>query len=147
MKHCKVLIEPIAESKHKKKGTKTDNIVVHVEKEEERDAAVEMMVRRRWTKEENKLVMRCFYQSDPTRRGYRKRTIAIWREIGTFEITEQRLADQAKVVRKNEWLTEVELEEIRRKILTPRDGEENREISDAYREMRVGMKNALSLMS
>ena len=102
MKHCKVLIEPIAESKHKKKGTKTDNIVVHVEKEEERDAAVEMMVRRRWTKEENKLVMRCFYQSDLTRRGYRKRMIANWREKGTFEITEQRLADQAKVVRTNE---------------------------------------------
>ena len=63
MKHCKVLIEPIAESKHKKKGTKTDNIVVLVEKEEERDAAVEMVVTRRWTKEENKLVMRC----DPKR--------------------------------------------------------------------------------
>ena len=59
MKHCKVLIEPIAESKHKKKGMKTNNKVVHVEKEEERDPEVEMMVRRRWTKEENKLVMRC----------------------------------------------------------------------------------------
>ena len=56
--------------------------------------------------------------------------IAIWREIGTFEITEQRLVDQARVVRTNEWLTEVELEEVRRKILTPRDGEENQEIND-----------------
>ena len=27
MKHCKVLIEPIAESKHKKKGPTTDNKV------------------------------------------------------------------------------------------------------------------------
>ena len=102
MSHCKVLIEPIAESKHKKKDTKTDNKVVHVEREGERDPEVEMMVRRRWTKEENKLVMRFFYQSDPTRRGYRKRKIAIWREIGTFEITEQRLVDQARVVRTNE---------------------------------------------
>ena len=54
--------------------------------------------------------------------------IAIWREIETFEITEQRLVDQAGVIRTNEWLTEVELEEIWRKILTPRDGEENQEI-------------------
>ena len=56
--------------------------------------------------------------------------IAIWREIRTFEITEQRLVDQARVVSTYEWLTEVELEEIRRKILTPRDGEENQEIND-----------------
>ena len=36
--------------------------------------------------------------------------IAIWREIGTFEKTEQRLVDLARVIRKNEWLTAVELE-------------------------------------
>ena len=100
-----------------------------MERAEERDPEVEMMVRRRWTKEENKLVMRCFYQNDPTRRGYQKRMIAIWREIGTFEITEQRLANQVGVISTNVWLTEVELEEIRRKILTHRDGEENQEIN------------------
>ena len=76
------------------------------------------MMARRWTKEENKLVMRCFYQSDSTRRGYqkvgyRKRMVAIWREI--VEITEQRVVDQARIIRTNEWLTEVELEEIRKK--------------------------------
>ena len=70
--------------------------------EEERDLEVETMVRRRWSKDENKLVMRCFYQSDPTRRGCRKRMITTWREIGTFEITEQRLVDQARVIRTNE---------------------------------------------
>ena len=58
--------------------------------------------------------------------------IAIWREIGTFKITEQRLVDQARVVRTNELLTEVELEEIRRRILTPRDVEENQEINDIF---------------
>ena len=47
MKHCKVLIEPIEKSKDKKKGTKTDKKVVHVEREEERDLEVEMMERRR----------------------------------------------------------------------------------------------------
>ena len=62
---------------------------MHVEREEETDPEVEKMVRGRWTKEENKLVMRCFYQSDPTRRGYQKRMIAIWRKIETSEITEQ----------------------------------------------------------
>ena len=47
MKHCKVLIETTAESNDKKKGTKTDKKVVYVEREEERDFKVEMMVRRR----------------------------------------------------------------------------------------------------
>ena len=56
--------------------------------------------------------------------------IAIWREIGTFVITEQQLVDQARVIRTNKWLTEVELEEIRRRILAPREGEENQEIND-----------------
>ena len=55
--------------------------------------------------------------------------IAIWREIGTFEITEQRRFDQVRVIRTNEWLNELELEKIKRKTLTPRDGEENQEIN------------------
>ena len=47
MKHCKVLIETTAESKNEKKGMKTDNKVVHMEKEEVRDPEVEMMVRQK----------------------------------------------------------------------------------------------------
>ena len=81
---------------------KTDKKAVHVEKEEQRHPEVEMMVGRRWTKKVNKLEMRCFYQSDSTRRRYQKRMINIWREMGAFEITEQRLIDQVKVVRTNE---------------------------------------------
>ena len=33
------------------------------------------------------------------------------------KITEQRLADQARGIRKNEWLTTVEVEEIKRRVL------------------------------
>ena len=110
MKHCKVLIKPIAESKEKKKGMKTDNKVVYVEREEERHPGVEMIVRR-CTKEVNKLMMRCFYQSDPTRRGYQQ-MIAIRRDIATFEVAQQRLVDQATVRKTNGCLIEVELEEI-----------------------------------
>ena len=62
--------------------------------------------------------MRCFHECYPTRRGYQKQMIAIWREIGTSEITEQRIVDQARVIRTNEWLIGKELEEIRKKIVT-----------------------------
>ena len=49
--------------------------------------------------------MICFYQSDPTRRGHQKQVIGFWRKMGTFEITKQRLADQARAIRTNEWST------------------------------------------
>ena len=48
-----------------------------------------------------KIVMRCFYRSEPTKRGYRKRMLSIWKELGVFEISEQRLADQARAIRTN----------------------------------------------
>ena len=70
----------------------------------------------RWAKEVNKTVMRCLYQSDPTERGCRKQMMKIWREIGLFEITEQRLADQTRIIRTNGWFSEVELDKIKRKF-------------------------------
>ena len=39
-----------------------------------------------------------------------------WKEQGVFEITEQRLYDQARDIRKNGWLSDLELENIRRMI-------------------------------
>ena len=39
-----------------------------------------------------------------------------WQERGFFEITENRLCDQAKAIRKNCWLPDLELENIRRMI-------------------------------
>ena len=40
----------------------------------------------------------------------------IWKEIGVFEITDQKLADEARMIRVNEWLSAVELEEIRGEV-------------------------------
>ena len=40
--------------------------------------------------------------------------LGIWKELGVFEISEQRLADQARAIRTNGWLSEIELEEIQR---------------------------------
>ena len=40
--------------------------------------------------------------------------LGIRKELGVFEISEQRLADQARAIRTNGWLSEIELEEIQR---------------------------------
>ena len=76
----------------------------------------------KWNKEVNKVVMECFYRSRPFDedgkpiRGYRQRMFREWRDRGMFESTEQRVCDQAMAIRKNGWLSELELEMIRRKI-------------------------------
>lgn len=66
--------------------------------------------------EVNKVVMKCYLMSKSSKRGHRM--YDLWQEIGIFEITEQRLADQVRVIKGNEWLLKVEKEEIKRNIET-----------------------------
>ena len=67
-------------------------------------------------------VMKCYYLSKPVDeggkavRGYRQRMDAVWKERSLPRITEQRLCDQAGAIRKSEWFTSVELDEIRRRM-------------------------------
>ena len=100
-----------------REGNTTDFGVSSLPTNNNNDESERTEKRLRWTKEVNKIVMRCFYKSDPTTRGYRRRMMAIWREIGVFESTEQRLADQTRAIRGNGWLSHVELEEIQREIM------------------------------
>ena len=40
----------------------------------------------------------------------------IWDEIGVFLVTKQKLADQVRQIWTNKWLTDIEIEEIRREL-------------------------------
>ena len=85
-----------------------------------------------WTREVNKLVMECYLRNEPSRRGYRKRMLNIRRnDIGVFECSEQRLADQVRAIKVNNWL-DLEMEELRRKI--DRCGASNEQMTDVTRE-------------
>ena len=66
----------------------------------------------KWEKEVNKIVIECWIKSEPSKRNYRRRMKKIWDEIGVFPVTEQRLADQARRIRVNKWLTDTDIEEI-----------------------------------
>ena len=70
--------------------------------------------RTRRTKELNK--QKCYIKSDPSKRGFRKRMFSICNELGVFELNEQKLAGQALAIRTNGWLSEIEIEEIKREI-------------------------------
>ena len=57
--------------------------------------------RRKWTSQENKIVMECYLLSQPKIRGYRKRMLSLWLQKGMFRVSEQRLVDQANTIRRN----------------------------------------------
>ena len=57
--------------------------------------------RRKWTGQENKIVMKCYLLSEPKIRGYRKRMLTLWLQKGIFWVSEQRLVDQTNTIRRN----------------------------------------------
>ena len=60
--------------------------------------------------------MECYLLSEPKIRGYRKRMLSLWLQKGMFWVSEQRLVDQANTIRRNSWMTELEVEELERKV-------------------------------
>ena len=70
----------------------------------------------KWTSQENKIVMECYLLSEPKIRGYRKRMLSLWLQKGMFWVSEQRLVDQVNTIRGNSWMTELEIEELERKV-------------------------------
>ena len=63
------------------------------------------------------MVMECYLRSEQNRGGF----------YGLFEVSEQQLVGQARCIKNSGWLSEVEIEEVRRKI--KERGNENEENS------------------
>ena len=89
--------------------------------------------KRKWNKEENIELWKCYILSEPNQRGYRKRMTALWHERSNHKVTEQRLADQIRAIKEKNWLTETEREEIKRKIEEPDIDQENEEQAEIPR--------------
>ena len=53
---------------------------------------------KRWALEDSKNVMHCYFKSDFTQRGFRKRMIEIWAESSKFDRTSQRRVGQERLV-------------------------------------------------
>ena len=49
-------------------------------------------------------------------RGYRKRMLSLLLQKGMFWVSEQRLVDQGNTIRRDSWMTELEIEELERKV-------------------------------
>ena len=77
----------------------------------------ESVKRKKWEKSVNKIVYECYLRSDPQKSWFQEKAKErIWDEKGVFEATEQRLADQARAIKVNNWLSDLEIEEIARNI-------------------------------
>ena len=86
--------------------------------------------------------------SEPKIRGYRKHMLSLWMQEGMFWVSEQRLVDQANTIRRNSWLTELEIEKLERKV-TGSDGvivEEARSVEALPDHVREDVRNVLPEM-
>ena len=54
--------------------------------------------------------------SEPKIRGYRKHMLSLWLQKCILWVSEQRLVGQANTIRRNSWMTELEIKELERKV-------------------------------
>ena len=60
--------------------------------------------------------MEWYLLSEPKIRKYRKHMLSLQLQKGMFWVSEQRLVYQANAIRQNSWMTELEIEELERKV-------------------------------
>ena len=60
--------------------------------------------------------MECYLLNKPKISGYIKRILSLWLQKVMFWVSEQRLVDQANTIRRNSWMTELEIDEQERKV-------------------------------
>ena len=73
--------------------------------------------RRKWSSQENKMVMECYLLREPKLRSYRKCMLSLLLNKGMFWVSEQRLVDQPNTIRRNSWMTELDIEELEMNLL------------------------------
>ena len=71
--------------------------------------------RRKRSQEVNRIVMECYYSSNPEVVGYIERMHMIWKEKGRFDVKEQRLLDQKWQIVTKKWFSDLELNKIKEK--------------------------------
>ena len=72
--------------------------------------------------------------------------MGVWKDKGLFEIREQRLADQVKLIKQNLWLTTVELDELYRSIMwRGNPGGNARQDQDVGGTVAAGLQRAMAV--
>ena len=91
--------------------------------------------------------MECCLLSEPKVRGYRKRMLSLWLNKGMFWVSEQRLVDQVNTIRRNSWMTKLEIEELERNVTENNSyKEEERSADDTGSNLREEVKDILTAL-
>ena len=85
---------------------------------------------RKWSNQETKIAMECYLLSEPKVRGYRKSMLSLCLNKGMFWVSEQRLVDQAKTIRRNSWMIDLDIEKLERKLAENDNYKEEERIAD-----------------
>ena len=81
--------------------------------------------------------MECYLLGELKVRGYRNCMLSLWLSKGMFWVSEERLVNQANTIRRNSWITELEIEELERN-LSNNDGYKEKERSDDDTDSNLG---------
>ena len=84
-------------------------------------------------------------------RGYRKPIRHIWKETQYLKVTEQRLCDQARIIRMNGWLTRLEINLIKKSTMDENadkndqivDNDDNEDHGETTENQRKNFVNVL----
>ena len=69
-------------------------------------------LKHKWTQEDNRMLWKCYFESDKNVRGNMGRMQRLWIERGGRETTKQRLRTQVQNIKKKKLLSDVEIAEI-----------------------------------
>ena len=138
MDYQKIANNGVNETGTKGEGLSPGRCLMAQQHEPGRHQATARRIRRKWSQEDNRIVMECYYRSEPGRIGYRKRMHNIWTSKDMFPVTEQRLIDQKSQIIKKQWLSNLELEEIQQSIEDAVYGQIEQEIEYENRSEEFG---------
>ena len=79
-------------------------------------------------------------------RGYRKCMPSLWKNKGMFWVSEQRLVDQANTIRRNSWMTELEIEELERNLAENDSYKEEESADDIGSNLGEEVKDILTAL-
>ena len=100
--------------------------------------------RKTWTREDNQLVLHCYFGGNPSQRGYRKRMIEIWHECANFQTTSQKLADKVwTIIKKDCFFLNLKILDMHQKSNT----QDNNTVPDISRIVKQNQPNRNELPS
>ena len=91
--------------------------------------------------------MECYLLSEPEIRGYRECLLSLWLNKGMFWPSEQRLVDQANTIRRNSWMTELEIDKLERNLAENDScNEEERSAENTSNNLEEEMRDILTAL-